>query len=427
MIEFLKDILRNSPVVQGGLTLVVAGWLGYQARALPRRVWRIVLGMVTREIEIRERHPLYAEWLGLLTDGALRPGGPRTLEVQGVRNDFEEGEVDGASSAFAAGSSVFYARVCKKWCRVSVQREDSSGGRDLVARFIINVEVLFATRSDLSRMLSAAKARTSIAEPRQLVDLCSKHGGKTTISLPKRSPDTLCLPHGTFEGLEARVGQFLKSREWYERIGAPWRFGVLLHGSPGTGKTSVAHTLASQFGLRLAVVPLADLQADEELFDAFSAIGEGAITLLEDVDCAFAARQSNEAGGITFSSLLNCIDGVLAPQNGRVLVMSTNHPERLDPALIRPGRVDVRLEVPPLTREAASDYVDRVFPEIANRHAIVNDVMREAHPTAAILVNRLMRFQPDLLHAAAASRVEGLSSSSRSHRGSRRARQRLAR
>lgn len=387
--NWIENIIQESPIVQGGLTLMIVGWLGYQVRSLPRKAFRTCRGFCTRVIEVRENHPLYDAWLGLLTDGAFRPGGPRTLEVRTTSDDYDE---SAATSAFAAGSDDFWARVCGRWCKVSVGREESaSGGQDLVRRFIITVEVLFGRQADLARMLNAAKARANVMDDRQLVDLCNKYGASNTMSLPKRDPGTLCLPKNLFRGLESRVREFSESREDYERLGIPWRLGILLHGQPGTGKTSIAHSLASTLSRRLAVIPLADMRSDEDLVSAFEGVREESIVLIEDVDCAFRDRENEDASGITFSGFLNCIDGVIAPQNGRVLIMSTNHVDRLDPALIRPGRADIKLEVPLLDRDAATDYVDRLFAHVANRHDIVNDVMSMERPTSAMLINRLMR------------------------------------
>ena len=64
--------------------------------------------------------------------------------------------------------------------------------------------------------------------------------------------------------------------------------------------------------------------------------------LLEYIDAAFVEREASSGSRLTFSGLLNGIDGVAA-QQGRLLFMSTNHAERLDPALVRPGRVDVKV------------------------------------------------------------------------------------
>ncbi len=385
----IENILTGSPFVQGGLTLMIAGWLGYQLRAMPGRAYGAARGIFTRVIEVRENHPLYDAWLGMLTEGAVRPGGPRTLEVRATTDEWED---RAASSAFAAGTASFWARVCGRWCRVWVHRDDAAGSpHDLVRRFVITVEVLFGTSEDLTRMLRAAKDRANVVEDRQLVDLCDKYGSKHTMSLPKRARDTLCLPRGFFESFESRVAEFQASREDYERIGVPWRFGVLLHGEPGTGKTSLAHAIASARGLRLAVIPLADLRSDEDLVSSFESVRDGSVVLIEDVDCAFRQRKSEDAEGVTFSGFLNCIDGVVAPHNGRVLIMSTNHIDRLDPALIRPGRVDLRLEVPLLAREAAVDYVDRLFPHVPERHDLVDEVMNTSKPTAAVLINRIMK------------------------------------
>jgi chaperone BCS1 len=264
-------------------------------------------------------------------------------------------------------------------------------GVDLSRPCIIRVEVIAGTAADVVGMLSDVKRRANVMERRQIVHLCDKYGARHTMLLPKRSPATLCLPAGLYQGIEGRIRAFLGGRDSYEAVGVPWRFGILLHGAPGTGKTSLAHVLGSQLGLRLSVIPLADLRSDEELVSAFTAVGEGVIVLLEDVDCAFTQRKNKSAEGVTFSGFLNCLDGMLAPHNGRVLIMSTNHLERLDPALIRPGRVDLAVEVPALTREAATDYVDRVFPHVASRHELVAEVMGVPRPTPAVLINRIMR------------------------------------
>ncbi|MEO1718034.1 MAG: AAA family ATPase [Planctomycetota bacterium] len=387
--DWIRSIIHESPVVQGGLTLMVAGWVGYQLRALPDRAISMLRVRCTRVIEVREKNPLYDAWLGLLTEHAYRPGGPRTLEVRATSEDHDE---RAASSGFAAGSDSFWARLCGRWCRVSVRREDGVGAtHDLVRRFIIRIEVFLGTTADLERMLNAAKARANVIADRQPVDMCNKYGASTTISLPKRDLSTLCLPRGFFEHLETRIREFAGSREDYERLGIPWRLGVLLYGEPGTGKTSIAHTLASQLDRRLAVIPLADMRSDEDLVSSFEGVRDDSFVLIEDIDCAFKQRGSEDANGITFSGFLNCIDGVIAPRNGRVLLMSTNHIDRLDPALIRPGRADIKLEVPLLTHEAATDYVDRLFAHVATRHDAVAEVMATERPTSAALINRLMR------------------------------------
>ena len=89
----------------------------------------------------------------------------------------------------------------------------------------------------------------------------------------------------------------------------------------------------------------------------------GALIAIEDVAAVFTQRQGGEKrSGVSFSGLLNAIDGVAA-QEGRALIMTTNHKEKLDPALIRPGRADVHTELGLVSAATARRLFERFFPE----------------------------------------------------------------
>lgn len=139
---------------------------------------------------------------------------------------------------------------------------------------------------------------------------------------------------------------FLDREEFYVRRGLPWRRGYLLYGPPGTGKTSLIRGIASELDLELAILSLTDRNlTDSGLITLLSNAPERAVLVLEDVDALYVERESvNHSTGISFSGLLNAIDGP-ASQEGRMLFMTTNHRDRLDPALIRPGRVDMQVEL----------------------------------------------------------------------------------
>jgi hypothetical protein len=388
MDQLIARFFGDSPLVQGGVALMLAGWLGYQLRAMPVRIFEWLRAWNTRVVQVRDAHPHYDAWLKLLTDNAVRRGGPRTIEVR-MRWSSDDDQPSG--SYLAAGTDDFWARVMGKWCHVEIARENGSSTHDMNKRFMITVEVMLCSRAELERLYALVTGLATTVETRQVVDLYDRHGNCTCLKIPKRDPTTLCLPRGLFEGVESRLRDFCGARDQYERAGIPWRFGVLLSGEPGTGKTSFAHALASTLGLRIAVITLADLETDRELVDVFRSVTDQAVILIEDVDCAFRMREGEAAAGVSFSGFLNCIDGVLAPQNGRILIMSTNHVDRLDPALTRPGRVDLQLEVPLLTRQVAADYADRVFPQVAVRHDIIDSLMESEKPTPAMLINQLSR------------------------------------
>jgi chaperone BCS1 len=115
-----------------------------------------------------------------------------------------------------------------------------------------------------------------------------------------------------------------------------------LAGPPGTGKSSLILGIASHFGLPIYSVALRGTDmTGERLSQLLASCRKPSLIALEDIDCVEAAtsRSSKSNEGLTMADLLNAIDGIGASED-RVLFMTSNHPERLDPALTRAGRVD---------------------------------------------------------------------------------------
>ncbi len=161
-------------------------------------------------------------------------------------------------------------------------------------------------------------------------------------SRPLRS---IKLHNDTSDEIVSFVREFLESRDAHESLGVPWRTGIMLSGVAGSGKTSLVGAIAAKFGCMLRVLKLSgETLNDHGLERLMQSVLETDIVLIEDIDCAFAGRTNSDGNSkLTFSGLLNAIDGLSAAE-GRLIVITTNHPERLDPALIRPGRIDRRFE-----------------------------------------------------------------------------------
>lgn len=180
----------------------------------------------------------------------------------------------------------------------------------------------------------------------------------TVASVQLRPIDTVILPDGQLERVVDDLDRFMSMEHEYLRRGLPWHRGYLFYGPPGTGKTSIARALANHFGLDLWYMPLGDMTKDVKLIELVSRIRERGILLLEDIDVFQAARERDhaDADGASLSGLLNALDGVATP-HGLITIMTTNDIDALDPALIRPGRVDVREKLDYLTDE----QLDRLF------------------------------------------------------------------
>ncbi|KUJ19221.1 uncharacterized protein LY89DRAFT_683146 [Mollisia scopiformis] len=199
------------------------------------------------------------------------------------------------------------------------------------------------------------------------------------VSRVSRPFSTVVLDESVKQSLLDDMRDYLHpmTRRWYSNRGIPYRRGYLLYGPPGTGKSSLSFAIAGYFKLKIYIVSLNSPAMNEEnLGTLFSELPKQCVVLLEDIDTAGLTHtrdnnssapeeeakplvttlpgttvinpaapptNNNTSGRISLSALLNILDGV-ASQEGRVLIMTTNHIDKLDEALIRPGRVDMQVK-----------------------------------------------------------------------------------
>ncbi|GHU00500.1 hypothetical protein FACS1894142_8590 [Spirochaetia bacterium] len=190
----------------------------------------------------------------------------------------------------------------------------------------------------------------------------------------KRKPESVFMPHKNKEKLFRALDDFIRRKDWYKEKNIPHQLGILLYGPPGTGKTSIIKAIAAYLDRNICFLRASEL---DKLQDAVIDLPSDAILVIEDIDSnnlvldREAANneqkilvQSQGAGSrspdtktpLNLSDVLNIFDGLLASPD-RILIMTTNHIEKLDPALIRPGRTDIKLEIGPITPETFSDFI----------------------------------------------------------------------
>ena len=202
-------------------------------------------------------------------------------------------------------------------------------------------------------------------------------GWELKLTKKGRSRESVIFDDDSLDFLLNDAKHFLENAPWYMERDIPYRRGYLLYGPPGCGKTSFAQVLAGELHLNLCILNLTHSGLnDEKLADYLRDTPNRSMIVLEDVDSVFVERSgvtesiSGSGGGsggrkstvnVSFSGFLNALDGV-ASQEGRILFMTTNHIERLDPALIRPGRCDVKFEVKKASKKQLENMFLRFFP-----------------------------------------------------------------
>lgn len=174
-----------------------------------------------------------------------------------------------------------------------------------------------------------------------------------------RPLDTIILPGDMADLLVADMQRFLLSEEQYAIRGIPWHRGYLFHGPPGTGKTSLIQAVCGHVGIDVYFLSLSNVKSDQALFNLVEDLDDGDALIIEDVDVYQSTHERNGNGvnteALTLDGLLQVTDGAFTP-HGAMIFMTTNRRDKLDEALIRPGRCDFTGELGYLDQ----DQLDRL-------------------------------------------------------------------
>ncbi|KAK7324533.1 hypothetical protein VNO77_28165 [Canavalia gladiata] len=165
---------------------------------------------------------------------------------------------------------------------------------------------------------------------------------------------TLAIDAGLKKELVNDLDKFVKGKEFYKKTGKAWKRGYLLYGPPGTGKSSLIAAMACYLNYDIYDLDLTVVGDNNDLKNLILAMSNRSILVMEDIDCTIKLQNreedkeavNNGDNKVTLSGLLNVIDGLWSCcGEERIIIFTTNHKDGLDPALLRPGRMDMHVHL----------------------------------------------------------------------------------
>ncbi len=342
----LSEILSNQ-VLTGICGGSVAASILYTLRALPARLWNFLMWKSMSQVFVVSSDASYDAVLAWMSKQDFA----KKSRHMNMTSDYSEHE-DLHDLSLTLGEGVYWFIYEGKFVLVRHGQNGSQTDRFGRKEKHVTIWTLGSNMDVLRKIVAAVSASRNGIELHTDVYLYRGYWRKVARK-EKRSMESIVMPPAQKARIIDDAADFMASRERYRKLGIPYRRGMLLTGPPGTGKTSFVLALAGHLNLRVYAINLGSLSGDSDLISAVTSVPERAVLLIEDIDVAQADRDAlparaqvqpdaskNEVKAITMSALLNVIDGVFS-RDGRILIMTTNHPDRLDEALKRPGRADL--------------------------------------------------------------------------------------
>lgn len=374
MFDAISEALQ-SQFLSGGIVLMLTASVIALSRKLPQHAWKWLIRRVTIVVDVSNDDPLFA-WLSLWLAEHPYSSRARILTATSERDDYGRvlsGPAHGIDElpqvllTPAPGNHLLWYKRSLVW--LSRERKEAAPSKDdsllsLWKREVFTLRVIGRSQTAAKALLQDARAVALNRRKRKVEVFSASYD--TWQRIDERDPRPLSsvfLPNGVADNVVSDIDAFCASQSWYSERGIPWRRGYLFYGIPGSGKTSLIMALAGHFRMNLHILNLGNhYLTDDTLMSLMSRVPARSFILLEDIDAAFNQRNKASDSKLTFSGLLNALDGAGA-KDGSLVFMTTNHIEDLDPALTRPGRADFRLEFGPATAEQANRMFVAFFPE----------------------------------------------------------------
>jgi len=371
LINYTKDQFQNNEMFSGAIIFsTIMGLMGsvlYYLRAIPEAIYGRIKRALIYQVSVEETDELYSyveKWFASKYHKSYRNVEATLEETSRVDSPYDKTESGKVEIDLEDNKRVYYKHyedsfmIFYRGCPVYVFK-----GREKMEN-ASSIRQAFFNRYRFSGVLAKKAIMSMLEEIREynvhLIDkdninayINDDYGTWEKMSEITPKPIESVILHDK-ELILADLNKYLKSRKWYVDRAIPYKRGYLFFGPPGNGKTTLCTSLAKELNRDVYFLSVADMKSDSNLKRAFTGLTRKSILVIEDIDSVFTGRKSKK--DITFSAILGCLDGVLYPED-IITILTTNHPEKLDEALIREGRIDMHVEFPNPSKPEIEQYL----------------------------------------------------------------------
>ena len=408
--EQATTFLSNNKIASGGITIALFSSALYLSRSIPQKLFDLAKRRFLLNVEILDDDPAFGWFSRWLSNHDYMRKSRRLSVVtkfgdrNGAQNEptsLRRKKDSKPKVYFVPAPGYHLVRYRGGWFLVHRNRQDSTSSGDggsmlkAIRPESWEIQTPITNRKRLASLLEEAR---DLSQPdddtTQEVWVAMAYGGWRRVGAVTARPLSTVFTNGVGSNLVEDLKWFQDNPNWYRDRGIPWRRGFLLYGPPGNGKSSLIRAVANELGMAIGTINLSEGISDSALHECLSEAGPETLIVMEDVDCIFDQRETTDDASdkLSFSGFLNAVDGV-ASSEGRVIAMTTNHPEMIEPALKRPGRCDRSEYVGPPNQHQVKLMFMNFFPDCAEESAeAFGEKMADGERSMATIQNHLILY-----------------------------------
>ena len=353
--KYIHFLVGGNEFAAGALIAGASGWGLYLLKFVPSNVFNFFKKHTTTTMTIHNDNDSYYKMINFFKKNGILKNS-RYVKIHNGRY----GEEDTSTLDIGYGKQLFFLNW---YTPIYINIEMSESSASSKFKEILTITKLGRSHNVFIEILKTINAKNPLEEK---TDFYRFNAYKEFInSQPKRTFESIVLPISEKQKLLNSLDAFIENEAWYIEHQVPYQLGILLYGIPGSGKTTVCKAIAQYLNRDVVAVSTV-----EDLVNAANTVSDS-IIVVEEIDTFGLADRDNKynvsetinnAQKAKLGSVLGSLDGLIS-NHGRVIVMTTNHIEELDSALLRPGRIDVKIEFSNVTLETFNKHMLRFFPD----------------------------------------------------------------